>query len=551
MRDLHAPRITLFVTLVFSSASFGSPGCTAELGGAEEDFAVADSDLVATRLPLEFDVGSYRCAGRTEVCDPSIDKCLCDLELAHLNYLRVAADGTVNGHFLVTGGDRMRSSVESAGNALAVNINELNAHWTDGADARADAMMAWAVERFGSEPPAWFFLNEISRSRWLRDDDEGRRYRQYVVGVARRLRRTHGRRVVVFSPYWRPGYDGRDRFRTAWSNLAEVSFIGVENYISGEAMRARGFSQSWARERYRASIAAYTALGVPRAKLMLTEHFGNTQPGTNFGRAGIRHTDWIRAIRVRTRAARSLPFAGFISYAWGSNLTHHRSDRRREAMDAYHAVGARRLVIPPAHSSSAPPSEAPFEGDDPTPEHDPEPPPPVDDPLPDDPSPPEPPPACDPPHSVAIDGVCVPSCGAAGGTVCTTADTGICDGRPALASYDCPVCCDATEPAPACVPASCGSGYLDLCGGADDGCGGTLRCGDTCGDGLNCNANGVCRRALGRACAGPGQCASGLCQWTTSAGSAARCCHAAGQWCDADIKCCQSLVCRGGRCVQP
>lgn len=50
-------------------------------------------------------------------------------------------------------------------------------------------------------------------------------------------------------------------------------------------------------------------------------------------------------------------------------------------------------------------------------------------------------PPCDPPNTVEVSGKCVPSCGVAGGNTCVAADSTLCEGLPALGSYDCPVCC--------------------------------------------------------------------------------------------------------------
>ncbi|MEZ4225250.1 MAG: hypothetical protein R3B13_30140 [Polyangiaceae bacterium] len=59
--------------------------------------------------------------------------------------------------------------------------------------------------------------------------------------------------------------------------------------------------------------------------------------------------------------------------------------------------------------------------------------------------------ACDPPNSQWQNGVCVPSCGAAGGNLCEAAGSAACDGFKPIDSYDCAVCCNrpAVEPAPA------------------------------------------------------------------------------------------------------
>ncbi len=45
---------------------------------------------------------------------------------------------------------------------------------------------------------------------------------------------------------------------------------------------------------------------------------------------------------------------------------------------------------------------------------------------------------CNPPHSIEVDGACIPSCGSHGDTTC---DTAACEGKPALEAVDCIVCC--------------------------------------------------------------------------------------------------------------
>jgi hypothetical protein len=547
--------------------------CVAELGSGEDadgETNLVASGLRASRVALDFDVFGYRCPGGA-TCSPEPDKCICQNEYDHLNATRVLADGTAVGHYVVTGSDSRRDQITRQGNRLAVNINELNAEWEAGGIARADAMMAWARRNFPDGVPQWFFLNEISRSRWLDGGDRGVRYRRFVADVARRLSVHHGRTVVVFAPFYRPGWSGTQHYPASWRALAANAYIGIENYIGGRLIRDAGFSEAFCRNRYQQSITAYTRMGVPLSRLILTEHFGQTTPDRNWGRGGLPIDQWIRAINVRTRAARSLPFAGYATYGWGSNRDHRPSAERRRAMDAYRRVGARRLALPD-HGPAAGGEDARF---DPSTDAEPEPSaeadrdesgdadvpvplPPGDEPPPSDPAADDPTGGCDPPHSVEVGGRCVPSCGHAGGNMCSTGTDGACDGLASIESYDCPICCfrdpsapPPPPPPPMCVPPPCGAGYLDACGGAPDGCGGTLSCGDTCGAGLNCNGNGVCKKALAQPCAGPGQCASGLCQWTTSPGSAARCCHDVGGWCDSDLKCCGGSVCRAGRCVTP
>ena len=582
-RSLSAatPWLSLPVVLLASS-------CVATIGELDDSYASdTSSDLVATRVALDFEVGGFRCPGGVAVCPRSAEQCVCQTEQDHLNAVRVLPGGAVEGHYLVMGSDSRRGEVEAMGNRLAVNINELNADWETGAAARADAMMAWARRQFPGGVPQWFLLNEISRGAWTDTTERGARYRRYVGEIARLLSEVHGRKVIVFSPFYRPGWDGRALYRDAWATIGRYAYIGVENYMSGASIRAHGFSETYCRAHYLQSVTAYVALGVPRNRLMLTEHFGHTLPGTAWGRAGVSLEDWLHAIRVRTRAQRSIAVAGYIGYAWAWNKDGRPSGDRTASMDAYFGVGARRVSRPvavpraPAGASdpafdgaaASEPEHAPDvddgiadPGTDPAtdpaadaaadPATDPGTDPATDpgtDPATDPAAEPAPTsePACDPPNTIAIGDRCVPSCGAAGGNTCADVGASACAGLPLFESYDCGACCARPVEAATCAPRTCGAEYNDSCDGALDGCGGTLSCGDTCGAGLNCAPSGVCKRALAQPCAGPGQCASNRCSWTTTPGSAARCCHDAGQWCDSDLKCCGSLVCRGSRCVAP
>lgn len=61
-----------------------------------------------------------------------------------------------------------------------------------------------------------------------------------------------------------------------------------------------------------------------------------------------------------------------------------------------------------------------------------------------EPPPPAPAPAgpmCNEPHEADVGGVCVPSCGAAGGNTCLPAGNHACDPYGGIAAYDCAVCC--------------------------------------------------------------------------------------------------------------
>jgi hypothetical protein len=87
----------------------------------------------------------------------------------------------------------------------------------------------------------------------------------------------------------------------------------------------------------------WMARGVRAERLMLIEHFGNTgandhdSDGTpvNRGRTGLSKANWKKAITVRTKAAREVGFAGFVSYAWGKNAMGATDADRTEVMQHY------------------------------------------------------------------------------------------------------------------------------------------------------------------------------------------------------------------------
>ena len=122
------------------------------------------------------------------------------------------------------------------------------------------------------------------------------------------MKNTYGYNVILYSPFSNPGNNSSD-----WQAAATDAYIGIENYISGQDVTNNAFSVSYCQNIYQSSINSYTALGVPRAKLMLGEHFAQTLPGTGYGRAGVTSNAWDSAISVRNRALQNIAFTGFLS----------------------------------------------------------------------------------------------------------------------------------------------------------------------------------------------------------------------------------------------
>jgi hypothetical protein len=222
---------------------------------------------------------------------------------------------TIDGHVIAMGTDAHGPEIGEAGNELGSYYNT----WTNiyngqstksGADA-ADTINAYVVKGTTNGPkPTWVVLNEISGSLW----PSSATYRQWVVDTATRLHDVYGYEVIAYAPFANPANNNSD-----WAALANVAYIGVENYLSGAEVKAQNFSLSWVQGQYASSIASYANRGVPASRLILGEEFANTVAGTGYGRDGVSQADWDATIRVRSQAIYNLNFAGFIGYAWSKN----------------------------------------------------------------------------------------------------------------------------------------------------------------------------------------------------------------------------------------
>jgi hypothetical protein len=253
----------------------------------------------ARAIDLRFDVATFCCG-----CSPNS---LCQTQFNHLNFI-----GT-NGHFVAMGGDTHRLELATNGNALAIYYDTLNDGWTTNSATQQAALIdQYSTSKFmASGPrPAWLILNEISSGTWTTSAS----YRAWVAGVVHALHTTYNYNVILFSPFPNPGNSPSD-----WQAVAADAYIGIENYLSGEDVRSQGYSVNWCQGQYQSSINSYTALGVPRAKLMLGENFSQTISGTPYGRAGIASNEWEMVVQVRSQAAQNVGYAGFLTYAWSGN----------------------------------------------------------------------------------------------------------------------------------------------------------------------------------------------------------------------------------------
>jgi len=335
-----------------------------------EDDVGQTAEEIGTVRPL-FDLSTTRCPDIESSCpvpapldDKGIPKCFCVDDLEHQNYV-VKTGGEVRGHYLAVGADTYRDAILSAGNRPAFYVDGLNDDWqTLGAQGKAQALWDSAFNKFNGNVPTWFVMNEVSKSQWRSVPA----YRNYVVALATRLNQDHGRKVLIFSPFSAPGLT-LEGHAPSWTALAKHAFIGAENYLSGAEIKNNGFSESWCRDQYQKSLTWYGKMGVPATRLVLVEHFGHTTSDYEYGRGGLVYDEWLKALRVRTRAARSLPFFGYASYGWASNHMNALNPRRQEAQDVYHQVieDAPLSISPITTPSDSPPPTTPPTEEDPPP----------------------------------------------------------------------------------------------------------------------------------------------------------------------------------------
>ena len=302
---------------------------------------VAFTCLGAVGAPdLKFDVATFCCH-----CDP--DKTFCQPQFDHLNW------PTTNGHFLAMGTDDHRLELATNGNVLAVYYDTFNAGYsTNSASTQASNINYYSVSRFTStgSRPDWIVLNEISSSLWQNDAA----YRVWAAAVVRELKTNYGFNVILYSPFATVAANSAD-----WQAVSSNAWIGIENYLDGAQIKSQGYSLSWCQGQYLSSITAYTNRGVPRAKLMLGEHFGQTVAGTGWGRSGVTSNEWDLAIAARSPAAINLAFTGYLTYSWGGNgmmvsddeLVHFEDTYRTNPLPYLTPVTAPYIILQPQNQT--------------------------------------------------------------------------------------------------------------------------------------------------------------------------------------------------------
>lgn len=298
----------------------------------------APTPIDALTLVKRFDVVTLDCGGQAS-CPANDPSCFCKKHFDVFNGL--------SNHYLsaapVSGDDwQPIDEAHDGDNRVAYYVNDMNKPWEDGQQYRggvewADEVMDRIAMSCGCNP-RWLLINEISADRWVNSE----KYRNWVLAFVKQLAKVHKRKIILAAPFPEPGKNG-----WWWSRIEDWAWIGIEGYLSGRDLanpaNGGGFSVAWARGRYQSMKQHWMDRGVRAERLMLIEHFGNTgahdhdKDGTlvNRGRTGLSKASWKKAITVRSKAAREVGFAGFVSYAWGKNAMGASDADRTEVMKHY------------------------------------------------------------------------------------------------------------------------------------------------------------------------------------------------------------------------
>jgi hypothetical protein len=185
--------------------------------------------------------------------------------------------------------------------------------------------------------PKWFFLNEISVSRWIMNKPG---YHQYIIDMAAAIK-SLGSVPVVFVPFMTPA-----RHKAAWVALKNTgAYIGVEAYLNSQEIVKSGPRSTKAKpsakrlayikKMYAKSITAFGNMGVPKKRLMFFEHYGLTPIEKGYGRSAVSSADWRDIIRLRGIALKSLKVYATGGYGWIGNAMKLPNSERATFYDAY------------------------------------------------------------------------------------------------------------------------------------------------------------------------------------------------------------------------
>jgi hypothetical protein len=268
---------------------------------------------------------SYTCPAVTN----SRDFCSCMWDFDQLN--------KHGNHYMAIGGPIFLDRVASAGNQLSYLVDKFNKHRSlSGTDA-ALKIIATAKLYFENSPtgmPRYFLLNEIS-SVWHKQADTA--YINWIIEIAKTIRE-NGFIPVMYVQNFDPLRYTKSLW--GWKELTKYAYLGLETYLNTEKivkLKTDKERAAFMKKSYQKYVTNYGKAGVPKSKLILVEHYGNTAKGRFWGRSGVSHSNWIRIIKLRNSVFKSLKLKGVGSYGWFSNAMRVTSSKRNEYYGAYNS----------------------------------------------------------------------------------------------------------------------------------------------------------------------------------------------------------------------
>jgi hypothetical protein len=245
-------------------------------------------------------------------------------------------------HYIMTGGPpQWIPEIFQNGNDWAWLQDKISDDFGTGSGAgyaeKAFARAKYFADVNGLPVPKWFFLNEISISRWVQNRPG---YHQYIIDMATAIK-SLGSIPVIFVPFMLP-----TRYKESWVALKDAGgYIAVEAYLNSRNITKSGPRSTkskpsakrlaYIKKLYGKSITAFGLMGIPKKRLMFFEHYGFTPVEKNYGRSGVSSADWADIIRLRGIALKSLKVYGTGGYGWIGNAMQLPNTERAKFYDAY------------------------------------------------------------------------------------------------------------------------------------------------------------------------------------------------------------------------
>jgi hypothetical protein len=267
---------------------------------------------------------SYTCPAKTN----SKNYCQCGWDFDQLNLH--------SNHYMAIGGPIFLDQVVAGGNKLAYLVDKFHKHRKLSGAKAAQKIIDLAKHYFATSPtglPRYLLLNEITTG-WHRRADKA--YINWIIQVAKKLKES-GFQPIMFTQNFNPLRYKKSAY--GWKSLAKYAYIAVETYLNTEKIvkMADNKRAAFMKRSYQTYVTSYGKVGVPKNKLLLTEHYGNTAKGRTWGRSGVSQANWIRIINLRNQVFKSLNLFGVVTYGWFSNTMQVTTSKRKLFYDAYNS----------------------------------------------------------------------------------------------------------------------------------------------------------------------------------------------------------------------